>query len=119
MFLEETLCRLPFSRSSADSFGLRTSFGNRPQQDTGITRRVDLVLVPGTKSPEDVRGAITDLTRLAEPRVLVVVNRWPTNSLVRPVMQQRSTWRRRPCDFARGRRCQCDLHSVLCSASGS
>ncbi len=62
--------------------------GNRPHQDTWITRSVDLVLVPVTNSPEDVRCAMTDLIRLADPRVFVVVNRWPTNSLVRAVMQR-------------------------------
>ena len=62
--------------------------GNRPHQDTWITRSVDLVLVPVTNSPEDVRCALADLTRLADPRVYLVLNRWPSNSLVRAVMQR-------------------------------
>ncbi|MDJ0891487.1 MAG: hypothetical protein QNK18_09895 [Gammaproteobacteria bacterium] len=62
--------------------------GNRPHQDAWITRSVDMVLIPVTNSPEDVRCALADLTRLADPKVYVVVNRWPTNSLVRAVMQR-------------------------------
>jgi len=62
--------------------------GNRPHLDIWLARTVDLVLIPVTNSPEDVRCALADLTRIADPRVYVIINRWPANALVRAVMQR-------------------------------
>ena len=62
--------------------------GNRPHVDLWLTRTVDLVLVPVSNSAEDVRCALADLRRLDDPRVFLVVNRWPANALVRAVMQR-------------------------------
>jgi len=62
--------------------------GNRPHLDIWLARTVDLVLVPVTNSPEDVRCALADLTRMADPRVYAVINKWPSNALVRMVMQR-------------------------------
>jgi len=62
--------------------------GNRPHLDIWLARTVDLVLIPVTNSPEDVRCAFADLTRVADPRVYVIINKWPANALVRAVMQR-------------------------------
>jgi CO dehydrogenase nickel-insertion accessory protein CooC1 len=62
--------------------------GNRPHVDLWVARTVDLVLIPVTNSEEDVRCALHDLARLANPKVHVVVNRWPANRLVRLVAQR-------------------------------
>ena len=62
--------------------------GNRPHLDIWLAHTVDLVLIPVTNSSEDVRCALADLTRIGDPRVNVIVNKWPANSLVRMVMQR-------------------------------
>jgi hypothetical protein len=62
--------------------------GNRPHLDIWLARTVDLVLVPVTNSPEDVRCALADLIRMADPRVYAIINKWPSNALVRVVMQR-------------------------------
>ena len=62
--------------------------GNRPHVDLWVARSVDLVLVPVTNSAEDVRCAMNDLSRFANPNAHIVVNRWPANRLVRMVMQR-------------------------------
>jgi len=60
--------------------------GNRSHLDIWMTKAADLVLVPVTNSPEDVRCALSDLARIADSRVRVVINKWPSNRFVRLVM---------------------------------
>ncbi len=62
--------------------------GNRPHVDLWVTRTVDLVLIPVTNSAEDVRCAMHDLSRFANPKARLVINRWPSNRLVRMVVQR-------------------------------
>jgi len=77
-------------RDHADEQGFMVidGAGNRPHVDLWVTRTVDLVLIPVTNSAEDVRCALNDLSRFADPRVLVLINRWPANRLVRMVLQK-------------------------------
>jgi chromosome partitioning protein len=62
--------------------------GNRPHVDLWVARSVDLALIPVTNSAEDVRCALDDLARFANPHAYVIINRWPANRLVRLVMQR-------------------------------
>lgn len=62
--------------------------GNRQHVDLWVARSADLVLVPVTNNAEDVRCAMYDLTRLANPKAHIVINRWPANRMVRLVMQR-------------------------------
>ncbi len=62
--------------------------GNRPHLDLWLAQTVDLVLIPVTNSSEDVRCALADLSRMSDPRVYLIVNKWPANYLVRMVMQR-------------------------------
>jgi chromosome partitioning protein len=77
-------------RGQQDAEGLMVidGAGNRPHVDLWVARTVDLVLIPVTNSAEDVRCAMADLARFACPRARLVINRWPSNRLVRAVMQR-------------------------------
>ncbi len=72
----------------APGFMVIDGAGNRPHVDLWVARSVDLVLIPVTNSAEDVRCAMNDLSRFADPRVHVLINRWPSNRLVRMVVQK-------------------------------
>jgi len=75
-------------RTDEDGLMVIDGAGNRPHVDLWLARTVDLVLVPVTNSAEDVRCAMKDLSRFANPNAHIVVNRWPANRLVRMVMQR-------------------------------
>ncbi len=77
-------------RDRADQEGVMVidGAGNRPHVDLWVTRTVDLVLIPVTNSAEDVRCAMNDLARFANPKARLLVNRWPANRLVRMVIQR-------------------------------
>ncbi len=75
-------------RSGEDGMMVIDGAGNRPHVDLWVTRSVDLVLIPVTTSAEDVRCALNDLSRFANPKARLVVNRWPSNRLVRLVVQR-------------------------------
>lgn len=76
------------SREDRDGLMVIDGAGNRPHLDIWLARTVDMALIPVTNSPEDVRCALADLTRIGDPRVYVLINKWPSNSLVRLVMQR-------------------------------
>lgn len=82
------ITKLIKDRADQDGFLIIDGAGNRPHLDIWLTGSMDLVLVPVTNSAEDVRCALQDLARFDDPRVRVVVNRWPANRLVRMVMQR-------------------------------
>jgi hypothetical protein len=77
-------------RDRADEDGVMVidGAGNRPHVDLWVTRTVNLVLIPVTNSAEDVRCAMSDLSRFANPKARLVVNHWPSNRLVRMVIQR-------------------------------
>jgi len=75
-------------RADEDGFMIIDGAGNRPHVDLWVTRTVDLVLIPVTSNSEDVRCAMHDLSRFANPKARLVINRWPSNRLVRMVVQR-------------------------------